>query len=133
MTLMDLVDLCKTAHMQTASSDGTTSSLSPSADIKSAHCLCTQSLRYLCMSMQTLAYLLPVMSLAVQRGEKELQELQAKGKAHQAGSLQAIIVAPSRELAMQIVRVGQSLLPEAARGCVQQAIGGANPHRQVSP
>ena len=38
---------------------------------------------------------------------------------------------PSRELAMQIVRVAQSLLPDDARGAVQQCIGGANPHRQV--
>ena len=47
------------------------------------------------------------------------------------GSVQAIVVAPSRELAMQIVRVAQSLLPPGARGAVQQCIGGANPHRQV--
>ena len=40
---------------------------------------------------------------------------------------------PSRELAMQIVRVGQGLLPHEARGCVQQAIGGANMARQVMP
>ena len=45
--------------------------------------------------------------------------------------LQALVIAPSRELAMQIVRVGQSLLPVEARGCIQQAIGGANPVRQV--
>jgi hypothetical protein len=44
---------------------------------------------------------------------------------------QAVVVAPSRELAMQIMRVGQGLLPHEARGCVQQAIGGANIHRQV--
>lgn len=44
---------------------------------------------------------------------------------------QAVVVAPSRELAMQIVRVAQGLLPAGARGAVQQCIGGANPHRQV--
>ena len=48
-----------------------------------------------------------------------------------AGTLQAIVVAPSRELAMQIMRVGQAILPNEAKGCVQQAIGGANPRRQV--
>ncbi len=48
-----------------------------------------------------------------------------------AGTLQAIVVVPSRELAMQIMRVGQAVLPNEARGCVQQAIGGANPRRQV--
>ena len=32
---------------------------------------------------------------------------------------------------MQITRVGQAILPQEARGCVQQAIGGANPRRQV--
>lgn len=82
-------------------------------------------------TVQTLAYLLPVMSLAVHRGEEEYQRLLAEKRESQAGSLQAVIVAPSRELAMQIVRVGQSLLPSEARGCVQQAIGGANPNRQV--
>ncbi len=41
------------------------------------------------------------------------------------------MVVPSRELGMQIVRVAQSLLPEASRAAVQQCIGGANPHRQV--
>ena len=49
------------------------------------------------------------------------------------GCPQAVVVAPSRELAMQIVRVAQSLLPEEARATVQQAIGGANPARQVLP
>ena len=71
------------------------------------------------------------MSLAIQRGEEEFTRLRKAKQEHLAGSLQAIVVAPSRELAMQIVRVAQSLLPDAARGCVQQAIGGANPHRQV--
>ena len=32
---------------------------------------------------------------------------------------------------MQIMRVGQAILPNEAKGCVQQAIGGANPRRQV--
>ena len=53
------------------------------------------------------------------------------GAAPPVGSVQAVVVAPSRELAMQIVRVAQSLLPPGARGAVQQCIGGANPHRQV--
>lgn len=83
--------------------------------------------------LQTLAYLLPVMSKAVQWGEQEFEDRNKEGRAHTAGSLQAIVVAPSRELAMQIVRVGQSLLPESAKGCVQQAIGGANMSRQVNP
>ncbi|PNH00449.1 DEAD-box ATP-dependent RNA helicase 47, mitochondrial, partial [Tetrabaena socialis] len=46
---------------------------------------------------------------------------------------QALVVAPSQELAMQIMRVAKSLLPPAwsARGAVQQVIGGANPKRQA--
>lgn len=43
---------------------------------------------------------------------------------------QALIVAPSQELAMQIVRVAQGLLPHQGRVMVQQCIGGANPARQ---
>ncbi len=80
---------------------------------------------------QTLAYLLPVLSLAIQRAEAEALALAADGRPHEAGSLQAVVCAPSRELAMQIVRVAHGLLPPDARGCVQQCIGGANPHRQA--
>ena len=75
--------------------------------------------------------MLPVLSMAIQRAEAEALALAGAGKAHEAGTLQAMIVAPSRELAMQIVRVAHALLPPEARGCVQQCIGGANPHRQV--
>ena len=82
-------------------------------------------------ALQTLAYMLPVLSMAIQRAEAEALSLAGAGRAHEAGTLQAIVVAPSRELAMQIVRVAHSLLPPEARGCIQQCIGGANPHRQV--
>ena len=92
--------------------------------------------------MQTLAYLLPTLTLAIARAEAEVEAAAAaaatlsrkqkrSGAAPPVGSVQAIIVAPSRELAMQIVRVAQSLLPPGAQGAVQQCIGGANPHRQV--
>ena len=81
--------------------------------------------------MQTLAYLLPVLSKAIQNAEAEFHALHKDGKGHQAGTLQALVVVPSRELAMQIVRVAQGLLPTNARATIQQCIGGANPHRQV--
>ena len=81
--------------------------------------------------LQTLAYLLPVLSKAIQNAEKEFLELQQQGKAHEAGTLQALVVVPSRELAMQIVRVAKGLLPDNARATIQQCIGGANPNRQV--
>jgi len=45
-------------------------------------------------------------------------------------TVQVLVIAPSQELAMQIVRVARSLLPEQARSAVQQLIGGANPQRQ---
>ena len=83
------------------------------------------------LMMQTLAYLLPVLSKAIQSAEKEFVALQQQGKAHEAGTLQALVVVPSRELAMQIVRVAQGLLPHDARATIQQCIGGANPNRQV--
>ena len=81
--------------------------------------------------LQTLAYLLPTLSRAIQYAEAEFEALQKEGQAYKAGALQALVVAPSRELAMQIVRVAQELLPPAAKSTVQQCIGGANPHRQV--
>ena len=81
--------------------------------------------------LQTLAYLLPVLSQAIQRAEEEFRTLQKQGKEHEAGGLQALVIVPSRELAMQIVRVAQGLIAHDARGTIQQCIGGANPHRQV--
>ena len=81
--------------------------------------------------VQTLAYLLPVLGQAIQRAEEEFRMLQQQGKAHEAGKLQALVVVPSRELAMQIVRVAQGLIAPEARATIQQCIGGANPHRQV--
>lgn len=80
-------------------------------------------------SGKTLAYLLPALTLAVARAEAEWSAATRK-TAGQAGTVQVVVVAPSRELAMQIMRVAQSLLPESARRGVQQAIGGANIWRQ---
>ena len=75
--------------------------------------------------------MLPVLSGAIQRAEAEFERLAAAGRPGEAGALQALVVAPSRELAMQTTRVAQRLLGNEARNCVQQCIGGANPHRQA--
>eukprot|EP00887_Chlorella_sp_A99_P001159 scaffold14.g1159.t1 len=80
-------------------------------------------------SGKTLAYLLPVLTLAVARSQAEWEATTRKTRG-EAGGVQAVVVAPSRELAMQIMRVAQSLLPESARRAVQQAIGGASMWRQ---
>ena len=58
--------------------------------------------------------------------------MQKQSKEYDAGTLQALVIVPSRELAMQIVRVAQGLIAPEARATIQQCIGGANPHRQVS-
>jgi superfamily II DNA/RNA helicase len=73
-------------------------------------------------SGKTLAYLLPVMTLAVLRAEEEWAAI-TRRTAGSAGVVQAVVVVPSRELAMQIMRVAQSLLPESAKRAVQQCIG----------
>ena len=39
--------------------------------------------------MQTLAYMLPVLSLALQKAEAEFEQLATMGKAHTAGMLHA--------------------------------------------
>ena len=83
-------------------------------------------------SGKTLAFLLPVLSEAIRRAELEAEADIKQGKQPRPPSVQAVVVSPSRELAMQTVRVAQRLLPqEAASAVVQQAIGGANPHRQA--
>ncbi len=70
---------------------------------------------------QTLAYLLPVMTAALRSAES------GQG---QPWAPHALVLAPSQELAMQIMRVAQALLPREARALVQQCIGGANGARQ---
>lgn len=82
-------------------------------------------------SGKTLAYLLPVLTDAIARAEAEGKAAADGNGKGRFGTLQAVVVAPSRELAMQIVRVAHSLLPAGSRGAVQQCIGGANPHRQA--
>ena len=80
---------------------------------------------------KTYAFLLPVLTAAVRAAEAEYEACAAAGRPSSAGSLQAVIVSPSRELAMQTVRAARALLPPDAANCVCQAIGGANPHRQA--
>lgn len=80
-------------------------------------------------SGKTLAYLLPLLTMCIERSRAEWAGV-TRRTAGQAGTVQAVVVAPSRELAMQIVRVAQSVLPADAHRAVQQCIGGANMSRQ---
>jgi len=79
-------------------------------------------------SGKTIAYLLPALQLAVEQAEALLSTVDPSERAKLGPT--AIIVAPSRELAMQILKVARQLLPEEAGQAVQQLIGGANIHRQ---
>jgi DEAD/DEAH box helicase len=96
--------------------------------------------RHVTPRLQTLAFVLPLLTLVVERLERRATASGAAlrrgssgggGAAADAAGPAALVVAPSRELAMQTVRVAQSLLPQQAWPVVQQAIGGANIHRQV--
>ena len=97
---------------------------------------CTPEYELTSLCDQTLAYLLPVLHTAVQRSAAEWKQTGgaafARKNREELGRVQAIVIAPSRELAMQIMRTAQLLLPPSARNAVQQCIGGANVHRQVS-
>lgn len=76
-------------------------------------------------SGKTLAYLLPILAkVGPLKGSSETQE------ANNKQGIEAVIVAPSRELAMQIVREFERLLPPADKKAVQQLVGGANRSRQ---
>lgn len=81
--------------------------------------------------------MLPALTLALRRAEaaykrrKAAADSRAKGSEADLWTVQALVVAPSQELAMQICRVAQSLLPKDSRSAVQQAIGGANLRRQA--
>jgi len=88
-------------------------------------------------SGKTLAYLLPLLTLYYGRGKKTSQNdiSQAKSKRQRkdvrspgaAAGACAIVIAPTRELAMQIAKEAEYL---GGPGCVQQIIGGANFKRQ---
>ena len=67
------------------------------------------------------------MTMAISRLEKRVKQ-NAGGEDY---GPEALIITPSRELAMQIVRVAQSLMPQEAWPLVQQLIGGANIRRQL--
>ncbi|XP_057520109.1 DEAD-box ATP-dependent RNA helicase 47A [Amaranthus tricolor] len=77
-------------------------------------------------SGKTLAYLLPILS--------EVGPLKNHSSAEQEsgkkGDVEVVIVAPSRELGMQIVREVEKLLGPADKRMVQQLVGGANRSRQ---
>ncbi|CAA7039192.1 unnamed protein product [Microthlaspi erraticum] len=72
-------------------------------------------------SGKTLAYLLPILS--------EIGPL-SNSESDKRADIQAMIVAPSRELGMQIVREVEKLLGPNHRRMVQQLVGGANRMRQ---
>ncbi|KAG8374881.1 hypothetical protein BUALT_Bualt10G0041600 [Buddleja alternifolia] len=73
-------------------------------------------------SGKTLAYLLPILS--------EVGPLKMNNEPRNKMDIEAVIVAPSRELGMQIVREVEKLLGPADKRLVQQLVGGANRSRQ---
>ncbi|KAJ7552725.1 hypothetical protein O6H91_06G067200 [Diphasiastrum complanatum] len=77
-------------------------------------------------SGKTLAYLLPILSKIGPLKEHSLALEENITK----GGVEAVVVAPSRELAMQIVREAERILGPQHRKAVQQLIGGANQKRQ---
>ncbi|KAG7591452.1 Pentatricopeptide repeat [Arabidopsis thaliana x Arabidopsis arenosa] len=78
-------------------------------------------------SGKTLAYLLPILSEIGPLAEKSRSSHSENDK---RTDIQAMIVAPSRELGMQIVREVEKLLGPVHRRMVQQLVGGANRMRQ---
>lgn len=78
-------------------------------------------------SGKTLAYLLPILS---EVGPLKKKPFERDGEPDKKTEIEAVIVAPSRELAMQIVREVEKILGPANRKAVQQLVGGANRSRQ---
>lgn len=76
-------------------------------------------------SGKTLAYLLPILSKIGPLNAVD-ENLRGEGKT----GIEAVIVAPSRELAMQIVRETKKFLGPEHERVVQQLVGGANRSRQ---
>lgn len=78
-------------------------------------------------SGKTLAYLLPILSMVGPLKEPNGEE---ENQSNQKNGIEAVIVAPSRELGMQIVREVERLLGPSFKRFVQQLVGGANRSRQ---
>ncbi|KAK4795574.1 hypothetical protein SAY86_027900 [Trapa natans] len=78
-------------------------------------------------SGKTLAYLLPILSIVGPLRKNSPENSDELGKKME---IEAVIVAPSRELGMQIVREVEKLLGPAEKRAVQQLVGGANRSRQ---
>ncbi|RMZ52571.1 hypothetical protein APUTEX25_003714, partial [Auxenochlorella protothecoides] len=82
-------------------------------------------------SGKTLAYLLPILTLISRRQAEGSRAPGSRARGSKAtDGPAAIVVAPSHELAMQIVRVAQSFFDPDQRRRVQQCIGGASTWRQ---
>ncbi|CAK9871344.1 unnamed protein product, partial [Sphagnum jensenii] len=81
-------------------------------------------------SGKTLAYLLPILSKIGPLRQLEEGEVAMMDDAVNKSGIEAVIVVPSRELGMQIVREAERILGPNYRKVVQQVIGGANQKRQ---
>lgn len=77
-------------------------------------------------SGKTLAYLLPILS---EVGPLKMKPPNGEDESGKKKEIEAVIVAPSRELGMQIVREFEKILGPDRRA-VQQLVGGANRSRQ---
>ncbi|XP_071707898.1 DEAD-box ATP-dependent RNA helicase 47, mitochondrial [Rutidosis leptorrhynchoides] len=77
-------------------------------------------------SGKTLAYVLPILSEVGPLKDSLVDNKEAKKKT----DIEAVIIAPSRELGMQIVREIEKLLGPDNKRFVQQLVGGANRSRQ---
>lgn len=78
-------------------------------------------------SGKTLAYILPILAKV---GPLKNPNGGEGNQSNQKSSIEAVVVAPSRELGMQIVREVERLLGPADKRFVQQLVGGANRSRQ---
>ena len=79
-------------------------------------------------SGKTLAYLIPIFC-DILREEEAMEKMDRNQKRH-VNDVRTMIVAPSQELAMQIVRTIETVLGPYGRDITQQLIGGANARRQ---
>ena len=79
-------------------------------------------------SGKTLAYLIPIFC-DILREEEAMEKMDRDQKRH-VNDVRAMIVAPSQELAMQIVRTIETVLGPYGKDITQQLIGGANAKRQ---
>jgi len=126
--LPELIDLRNDEDKDDVGSMNSSSSSSSSSNSTWERAMPSIAMQSHTGSGKTLAYLIPIFC-DILREEEAMEKMDRDSRRH-VNDIRAMIVAPSQELAMQIVRTIEMVLGPYGKDITQQLIGGANAKRQ---